>query len=222
MVSPRRAVHRPAVRGPVGALLGLLIAPVLGLAVGLGPAAALESGLETAPATRCESPTLAEAAKKARAVFTATVQEVVREPLPSGGTDFATTLSVERVYKPTGSAVISTDEVQLRTQLLRADCSLGVLRPGQRYLVFATLAQDQMVATGDSGTTVATATSVAAVEQLLGRGRSAVPPEPVAAVLTATSPGPPTTFVRAAAPGAGLVLVGLLGLLLVRRLGRRS
>ena len=38
--------------------------------------------------------------------------------------------------------------------------------------------------------------------------------------MTPSASGTPTPFVRAAVPGAGLVLVGLLGLLVTRRLNR--
>ena len=75
---------------------------------------------------------------------------------------------------------------------------------------------------GAGGTVPVDAEVVDKVVRLLGEGRDPVPPVPESAEFTPVETGEPTTLARAAAPGLALVLIGLLGLVVVRGLGRRG
>ncbi|VXC38076.1 hypothetical protein [Nocardioides sp. AX2bis] len=201
-----------------------LPATVLGLAL-LAPAAGATDttggtdGTGTEP-TSCAPASLADATKSASAVFTGTVRGVASDEISAQETDYFQSVVVDRVYKPGRGAIIDTEEVELVTQRTNDRCSLGALDEGERYVVFASLSGEVLLADGESGTALADADLVAEVETLLGSGRPPVPPETPTATLTPVSTATPTPFVRAAVPGAGLVLVGLLGLLVTRRLNR--
>lgn len=203
-----------------------LPATVLGLAL-LAPAAGA-SGTDTTGGAggsgtepqACAPASLADATKSAAAVFTGTVRGVASDQVSAQETDYFQSMVVDRVYKPGRGAIIDTEEVELVTQRTNDRCSLGALDEGERYVVFADLSGEVLLADGDGGTALADAGLVADVETLLGSGRPPVPPETPTATLTPVASGTPTPFVRAAVPGAGLVLVGLLGLLVTRRLNR--
>ncbi len=230
MLSRRRVVAGLAV--PVLLALSTLAGPALA-----GPALAptTASGAEvTAHAgasmvpTRCEASgrTLSEEAKRARAVFTGTVESSdVLPPVGAGGSGtgdlrFEQTVVVDRVYKPGGASLITSERVDVLTERVQGECSLGRLTPGARYVVFASVSDGDLVSAGDGGTALAEAGLVSEVEQVLGSGRLPVAPPTPTAELTTVDTRVPTTFSRAALPGAVLVLVGLLGLVVVRRFAR--
>ena len=102
----------------------------------------------------------------------------------------------------------------------RDACGLGELGVGTGYVFFATGTETPYAADACGGTGVANPTKVDKVEKLLGAGTAVEPPPPPTAQLTKVEDAAPAGFARAAAPGAAAVLVGLLGLLVVRRLAR--
>ena len=157
--------------------------------------------------------------KRANAVFTGTVEEATT---PSGGAangfSGMVTVRVDRVYK---GSMITTETVDVATARAFGTCAKA-LEVGGRYVFFAQ-SDEGLSATGCGGTTRATAALVGQVKRLLGDGRLPVPEQqaPVEATLTPVDTSEPTSFTRLAAPGLALVIVGLLGLALVRRVGRR-
>ena len=170
----------------------------------------------------CTRVTAAQAAEDADAVFTGTVAAVERVDRSANDVLFANEVDVELVFK--GAVGIETVTVATRPPTRRS-AGLGALQRGESYLFFVRGVETDravFVAGGCSGTSPALDELVTRVEQLLGEGRSPVPPDPPAAKLEPVDGSEPAAFTRAAAPGLALVLVGLLGLVVVRRLGRRA
>ena len=110
----------------------------------------------------------------------------------------------------------------MQTDRNRAECSLGALAVDTEYMFFVTGTGDPWVATGLSGTLPISDTVVAQVVELLGQGAPPIQPTPETAVFTPVDTSEPQSLSRAAAPGAALVLVGLLGLVVVRGVSRRT
>jgi hypothetical protein len=176
-----------------------------------------------AQACSCASATTQSHTKSAKAVFTGTVTSVTGAGKVDGqrGATYTQQVEVDRVYK----GGISTATVEVVTDAGGSgtgQCGLGGLVPGRSYMFFVQSDGETWTAAGCGGTAPASEHLVTQVVRLLGDGRPPMPPEPQQAVFTNVSDGEPTTLTRAAAPGLALVLVGLLGLVVVRRMGRRT
>ncbi len=160
----------------------------------------------------------ADAAELADAVFTGQVTSVRR--VTPGEPFFTNTVQVELVYK---GAIEAPAVPVITRQNSRNRPGLGPLDEGERYLFFVRSGSDGALAAGGcSGTSVAEADKITRIEELLGEGRPAVPPPAPEASFDRVADSDPVDFTRSAAPGLALVLIGLLGLVVVRRLGRRS
>jgi hypothetical protein len=130
--------------------------------------------------------------------------------------DFATyEVRADTLFK--GDVPTATVEVRSKNN----DCALGDLKTDKRYVFFVTEQGSEFRADRCGGTTTRTAGLVAQVEGSTGEGtplgRSNQPEEPVAVEFTKVADAEPNSLARIAAPGAALVLIGLLGLLVVRR-----
>ena len=210
-------------RRPVKTLLtavlgGLLAALVVLVALGAGVPADAARPHKRVPV--CPPVTLSESTKAAMAVFSGVVSDVKRAPRTDGlpGAIYLQTVTVDQVYQ----GKVTTETVTVQTDRNRAGCSLGALTKDTEYMFFVTGSGDPWVATGTSGTQVSTDAVVSQVVDLIGPGAPPIKPTPESATFTAVDTSDPQSFSRAAAPGGALVLVGLLGLVVVRGLSRRG
>jgi hypothetical protein len=161
-----------------------------------------------AQACKCQVPSVAQASRQADVVFTGLMLGQQR-----AGREIDLAFEVDRIYK--GEVLSDTVDITSPTD----SCGLK-LTEDQSYVVFAVDNRSRLVSEECYGTTRARSREVAAVEKALGPGESFQPPapEPVPPTYTKVHDDDvPPEFLRVAAPGAAMVLVGLLGWLVVRR-----
>jgi hypothetical protein len=206
----------PVLRRLMTTVLGGVVAAFVVLGAGVPASAAQKPGR----VPDCPAVTVKDSTKAAMAVFSGTVTEVEKQVRTDGqpGAVYLQTVTVDLVYQ----GKISTETVQVQTDRNRLACSLGALAVDTEYMFFVTGSGDPWVASGASGTRPTSDTVSAQVERLLGPGRAPIEPTPEEAVFTPVDTSEPQSLSRSAAPGAALVLVGLLGLLVVRGVSRRS
>ena len=189
------------VRHPIRRLLGALV-PALLLAC-----AGLVLAPTAAQACSCPVPQVAKASRQADVVFTG---RMLGQQKTGNQIDLA--LEVDRIYQ--GEVDSDTVDVASPTD----SCGLKLVED-QSYVVFAVDGRQGLVSEECYGTVRATTKAVRAVEKVLGPGEKYQPPtpEPAKAVYTRVLDERPPEFTRAAATGAAMALVGLLGWVVVRR-----
>ena len=158
----------------------------------------------------CKQGQLDKQVSKADLVFIGTIDKVETQ-----GNGFLYDITASRTYQGAPER-----ETQVLSAGGRDACGLGELGVGTSYVFLATGTEAPYAADACGGTSVANPTKVDKVEALLGEGTAVEPPPPPTAQLTRVEDAAPAGFARAAAPGAAAVLIGLLGLLVVRRLAR--
>ncbi|WP_028650867.1 hypothetical protein [Nocardioides halotolerans] len=195
-------------------LLGGLLAAL----VVLGAGAPAHAAKPHKKAPTCPAVTVDDSTKRAMAVFSGVVTDVQRAPRTDGqqGAIYTQTVTVDLVYQ----GKIDTETVTVQTDRNRAECSLGALAKDVEYMFFVTGNGQPWIATGGSGTRISSDAVAAEVVGLIGEGRPPIDPTPETASFTPVDTSEPQSFTRSAAPGAALVLVGLLGLVVVRGVSR--
>ena len=129
-------------------------------------------------------------------------------------------VTVDTVYK--GDDLITSQTVTVRSDADPTACGLtGMIAEG-RYLFFvrAQGANANLLANSCSGTGPATNARTQRLVALLGQGSTPVPPTPDKPVFEPVEGAEPASLTRMAAPGAAMLLVGLLGLMVFGALGR--
>jgi hypothetical protein len=206
------------VRAPrsIAALTAALLAPVLlACALVLAPTAA-----QAARCTCQGKQTLEQQARAADVVFSGVL---VRSHRGTSGPaqNPATVYEVrgEQLYQGT----LSSNTVAVVSP--RGDCDLRDMRIDHSYVFFVTEEGAELRADRCGGTALADDKYVAQVEGVLGAGTpiaSTPPGEIPPPEFTKVAGAEPETLTRMAAPGIALALVGLLGLVVVRRAAARD
>ena len=171
-----------------------------------------------APASACDRDVLplSKALPRASYVFSGTVQRA------SAAADPATyVVVVDRVYKGR-----LPERVTVETPRTRADCGVRGLTKGDDFLFVARDASGDVVsARSYEGTRPLTRPVTRAVVEELGRGSAPIVDRPDPAdepvEMTIVDTAQPAAFTTLALPGAVLVVLGLVTLVLARVLGRR-
>ncbi|GGO73435.1 hypothetical protein [Nocardioides deserti] len=206
------------------AVLGTyVVAPVV-----LAPTAAV------AAPPGCPTITVQDATRQADGVFRGTVEDVrpvTGTSAPGSPDRYEHQVTVGRVWK----GGLSTQRVLVRTEAgsrpseqpgeqpgpRACPDGLGQLETGEEYLFFVDRRASGWLAEPTSRTAPLDDRLLGQVTRLLGSGRAPVPVAPETAQFTRVADGEPASLTRTAAPGLAMVIVGLLGLAVVRGLGRR-
>ncbi|MBZ5735441.1 hypothetical protein K8Z61_13150 [Nocardioides sp. TRM66260-LWL] len=207
----RPSTRSRAARGPAALLALLTVLPLLAVLAGAAAVATLVAA--PASALSCRPPLVSRAGQQADAVFVGSVQSVTSRA-DGDDTVFTHRVVVSGVWR--GRIRSKSVEVVTRSGPPSV-CPLGRLPQDTPYVFFARADGDLWRVSASSGTATASPALRRSLKSLYGSPKVPVSPEPTPPALTALPVSTPATFERAAAPGAALVLVGLLGLVVVRR-----
>ena len=169
-----------------------------------------------AHACRCKDLTLPQEVNNASGVFSGTVT-MASGPTTSGKRQMMSyDVKVDRVYK----GDISSPQVTVKSDASEAACGLTGITADNRYLFFVRANGSNLLANSCGGTGPATSARTQRIVALLGAGSTPIPPTPADPVFTPVADAEPLSLTRLAAPGAAMVLVGLLGWMILGALGR--
>lgn len=159
-------------------------------------------------ACTCQPGGTAKQVERADVVFVAEVDSL-RET--SDGHVYSVTAT--RAYK---------GAVERRVQVESAGrCALRGVRVGREYVFMADGDVSPYTATRCGGTAVANPDNLGKVERTTGEGTAIEPPPPPTATRELVEDAEPYGFARLAAPGGAAIIIGLLGMFVVRQLNRR-
>ncbi len=164
----------------------------------------------------CQRRPVTQAGEAADGVFSGTVT-MASGPTTSGKRQMMSyDVKVDRVYK----GDISSPRVTVKSDASESACGLSGMTADNRYLFFVRAADPNLLANRCGGTAPATSARTQKIVALLGAGTSPIPPTPAEPTFTQVADAEPLSLTRLAAPGAAMLLVGLLGLLVFGSLGR--
>ena len=170
-------------------------------------------------ACRCKDLSLPQQVNDAGAVFSGTLT-MASGPTTSGDRQtMSYDVKVDRVYK----GDITSPRVTVKSDASEAACGLTGMTADTRYLFFVRVSDvdaADLFANSCGGTGPAKSARTQKIVALLGPGSTPNPPTPEEATFTPVADAEPATLTRLAAPGAAMVLVGLLGLMAFSALGR--
>lgn len=231
--SDGRARRRPAAWRALVGTVALAFTPLLLVSVSAAPA----------HACTCETGKFAQQLKQADLVMVGRVERVVpasEVPTPTTSAPATTasptatpsgTASPSATPTGVGSAPTAETLQVVATRVFKGDlegprtrvtsfgggsCAWYDPAVDQRLLFVVRDGQASLC----SGSRPASGTVMATVHQQLGSGEKMPSPPPAEAVRTKVEETPPREFTRLAAPGAAMVLLGLLGLAVVRGVSR--
>jgi hypothetical protein len=168
-----------------------------------------------AHACKCAGGSVERDAKRADAVFTGTLLEQA----DSGG---------DRVYRVEAETLFKGEISRNRVRVVssaRDSCGIRTLESDRPYVFFVAVDGAELRTDQCAGTAPAGQRLLREVEQVLGAGTDLTPqesPEPAETTFTRVEDAEPEELTRLAAPGVALVLLGVLGLLVVRRRSKRA
>jgi hypothetical protein len=167
------------------------------------------------PAPGCPTTTLDQDIARAHTVFRGEVKKV--RAARTDGKQRTRTYRVvsDRVYQASliQPSVVVTARVGTR-------CALPTLTKDTRYIFFVNERGARLMAM--PATAEATPKLTRQVEKRLGSGAQPEPTPPATAEFSPVTDATPPPLSRLLAPGAALLIISLLGLLVVGRLGRRT
>jgi hypothetical protein len=170
-------------------------------------------------ACRCNDLSLPQQVNNAGAVFSGTLT-MASGPTTSGDRQtMSYDVKVDRVYK----GDITSPRVTVKSDASEAACGLTGMTADTRYLFFVRVSEADaadLFANSCGGTGPAKSARTQKIVALLGPGSTPIPPTPEEATFTPVAGAEPATLTRLAAPGAAMVVVGLLGLMVFGALGR--
>jgi len=164
----------------------------------------------------CERLSLPQKVNKATGIFSG-VLTMATGPTNTGKRQtMSYDVKVDRVYK----GDITSPTVTVRSDADEANCGLTGMSADNRYLFFVRANGTNLLANSCGGTGPATSARTQRLVALVGQGTTPVPPTPDKPEFSTVAGAEPASLTRLAAPGAALLVVGLLGLMVFGALGR--
>lgn len=201
-----------------GRVIRTVLAALAALAALAGSGAlALPASAAPAPPQRCRAlPDVQTAAKQVDAVFLGVVTDAAVRPVGTGEPQRRRAewvVRLERIHQG------ELDTSPVRVVANASARGLPTVEDGQEWILFANSRGETLTVPDCSGSRRATDPVIRQVERQLGAGQAYVEPQDAPAKLAYEPLGAddPLPLSRLLAPGAGVVLIGMLGLLVTRR-----